>query len=62
MKTTHVYTGPTTRWGLAHGTKCTIVGRRGGGLRIRAGSGIWIVGAHQVETDTAEWLKRRRQG
>lgn len=45
----HVYTGPTTRWGLAEGSICKIVGSRAGGKTIRRKDGKhFTVGAGQV--------------
>lgn len=32
---THVYTGPTNKYGLFNGDKCWIVGKRAGGVVIK---------------------------
>lgn len=32
----HRYVGPTTKWGLVHGAKVRIVGKRAGGVRVKA--------------------------
>jgi hypothetical protein len=47
----HEYTGPDTRWGLARGTPCRIVGHRAGGVRIkRASDGrTFVVGGTEVK-------------
>lgn len=47
---THRYTGPTTGYGLAHGTRCKVVGSKAGGKVIKDMRGkTWIVGPAQIE-------------
>lgn len=47
---THIYTGPTTLWGLERGSLCRIVGRRAGGIRIQALDGrCWLVGPGEID-------------
>jgi hypothetical protein len=47
----HTYTGPSTLWGLGHGAKGTIIGKRAGGVSFkRAKDGkVFTVGKHEVE-------------
>jgi hypothetical protein len=47
---THIYAGPTTVWGLEHGSLCRIVGRRAGGIRIQTVNGrCWLIGPGEIE-------------
>lgn len=56
---THIYIGPTTKWGLIRGTPCRIIGgATGGGKRIRTEGKQWIVGAKEVRKMTEEEKKK----
>ncbi len=49
MTHSHLYVGPTTKWGLRSRTPCTVVGSRAGGIHIRTGEGrTWLVGRDEL--------------
>lgn len=49
---THVYTGPTTPYGLRKGSPCEIVGKRAGGTVIKTSDcRRWIVGSQQLRAE-----------
>lgn len=58
----HVYTGPPTRWGLWTGAPCRILRKRAGGLQIATDDGQqWTVAREHVAvapTPRLSWWRR----
>lgn len=47
---THIYTGPTTAWGLRNNAKVNIIGKRAGGKLVRTIAGrAFLVGKEHLK-------------